>query len=576
VFRFSVRENRAHLIHWRAWGEEAFEEAKQRDVPVVLLVVAFWCGSCQRFDEGALSDPSVIDSLNESFIPLRVEEAQRPDVDVRYTQNGWPTVTFLTPDGTHLFSINSVEAKPFSQLLKQAKKLYEEKKVEIALRGNQKSDGNTSASLPPGLDAALVSRIASMVLGLADPVHGGYGIESKFPHGEANEFFLYLFEATGEHRFLDHVELTLHRMRESRMFDAESGGGFYRYSSRLDWQEPHPEKLLDDQTSLLGNYLHAYLLTGDAFYRDTATSLVDYIDKTLLDPITGVFFGCQDFVRPFAADGSGASTPPMMSVLDECCYCDQNARLAAVYLRAWWVLGREDCKERARHVLDWLWANLRDGDGGFYHYWDSAPRIPGLLNDTSAAGLAMLQAYASLGDPAYLQRALEIAGELIRLHRHAPGGFADISHPALGGLQMPLALAPLNATVASFFILLADLTEEESYRGAASWALLPFENPQEIYGALSASFGQALARSLAAPITATVAGRPGDAEMLTLAGAALVQFGQADLVLCFEAADEGAALQVLSKDGRSAWLTDLSDISQGVALYERVGDTPGK
>ncbi|MAF37311.1 MAG: hypothetical protein CL696_00245, partial [Chloroflexi bacterium] len=113
MFRFSVRPNRAHLIDWREWGEDAFEEARQQDKPVVLFITAFWCGFCQRMDENALSDNETIALLNAFFIPIRVEESQRPDVDLRYNQNGWPSIAILTPDGGHLFTVNYMGTDPF-------------------------------------------------------------------------------------------------------------------------------------------------------------------------------------------------------------------------------------------------------------------------------------------------------------------------------------------------------------------------------------------------------------------------------------------------------------------------------
>ena len=91
MFRFSVRPNRAHMIDWREWGEDAFEEARGQDKLVVLFIAAFWCGFCQRMDEAALSDDEVITLLNAFFVPIRVEESQRPDIDLRYNQTGrWP------------------------------------------------------------------------------------------------------------------------------------------------------------------------------------------------------------------------------------------------------------------------------------------------------------------------------------------------------------------------------------------------------------------------------------------------------------------------------------------------------
>jgi uncharacterized protein YyaL (SSP411 family) len=106
MLRFSPRPNHAHLVKWWEWDAEAFQEAQQQDKPVVVFLMAFWCGYCQRMDETSLSNEEVQALLNAFFIPVRVEESQRPDVDLRYNQDGWPTIAFLTPAGDHLFSVN--------------------------------------------------------------------------------------------------------------------------------------------------------------------------------------------------------------------------------------------------------------------------------------------------------------------------------------------------------------------------------------------------------------------------------------------------------------------------------------
>ncbi len=131
MIRFSPNPNRAHLIRWFEWGKEAFDEAERLGRPVMLYLGAFWCGFCQRMDESALSDDENITLLNGCFIPVRVENAQRPDVDVRYSQNGWPTIAFLTPEGEYLASVNYLPAEEFGTALAKIHIFYRDRKEEV-------------------------------------------------------------------------------------------------------------------------------------------------------------------------------------------------------------------------------------------------------------------------------------------------------------------------------------------------------------------------------------------------------------------------------------------------------------
>jgi uncharacterized protein YyaL (SSP411 family) len=536
MFRFSPRTNRADLITWWEWGEEAFQAAQQQDKPVAVFLTAFWCGYCQRMDETSLSNDEVIALLNAFFVPIRVEESQRPDVDLRYNQNGWPTIAFLTPAGDHLLSVNYTAPEPFIQLLVRLVDAYRRDKstlLEAAARHRADALARQSEA-PAPLGAPIVAEIAGMVEGLAEAVHGGYGTKAKFLHAEANEFLLYLFEATGTSSYLDHVRLTLEKMRQSRTFDAKDGG-FFRYSSRVDWQEPHPEKLLDDQAALLRNYLHTYLLTDQASYRETAEGLVDYLNTTLSAATQPCFLGCQDYVRPdlSVAASRTSGPPPLLSLIDEFVYCDANARAASAYLDAWWLLGREDCQDRALKILETVWDTLRAPDGGMYHYSDGAPHIPGLLMDSVLTGLALLDAYAVCGNAVHLERAKQLAEGIIRRHRNAVGGFSDISVAGPASLQYPVTVLTQNANVASFFVRLADLSGDIAHRKTAHWALRRFPNSHRTYEAFAAGFGHALGRLLALPLVITITGVPGDPGVRSLARAALTQLRHGDLVLRF-------------------------------------------
>ncbi|HEY7493732.1 MAG TPA: hypothetical protein VIH59_21815, partial [Candidatus Tectomicrobia bacterium] len=365
------------------------------------------------------------------------------------------------------------------------------------------------------------------------------------------------------------VQFTLEKMRHSRTFDANEGG-FFRYSSRPDWQEPHPEKLLDDQAALLRTFLRTYLLTEQLTYRDTAEGLVDYLNATLSHGTTPCFLGCQDYVRPaFDLSASRLGPPPLLSCIDQLVYCDANARTASAYLDAWWLLGREDCQARARQVLEQLWTTLRAPGVGMYHYADGAPHVPGLLVDSVMTGLALLDAYAICGDALYLERAGELAKNIIRNHSHAAGGLCDISAVGPANLQVPVTVLTQNANAAAFFIRLADLSGDVAYRQTAHWALGRFPNSHRHYEAFAAGFGHALGRLLALPLLVTIHGVPGASEVRSLARAALTQLHHGDVVLQFEADWQGRTGSATVRIGERLIgpVTDPASLSPALLRY---------
>ena len=178
--------------------------------------------------------------------------------------------------------------------------------------------------------------------------------------------------------------------------------------------------------------------------------------------------GCQDYVRP-ELDLSVPRTgpPPLLSLIDQYLYCDANARLAAAYLEAWWLLGLDDCRQRALGILDELWDRCRAPDGGMFHYLDGEAYVPGLLMDSVRMGQALLTAYGCIGDERYLERAQVLAAEMVRQHRNPTGGFNDIRQLGPANLQIALPILTQNAAAAAFFVDLADLSGRT--RGIARW-----------------------------------------------------------------------------------------------------------
>jgi uncharacterized protein YyaL (SSP411 family) len=120
-----------------------------------------------------------------------------------------------------------------------------------------------------------------------------------------------------------------------------------------------------------------------------------------------------------------------------------------------------------------------------YHYSDGAPHVPGLLVDSVATGLALLDGYEALGQARFLERANLLGREIIRDHMSPSGGFFDISQPGPGALQRPMLVLTQNAAAARLFLRLG-------LGDAAEWALLSYGGSAEVYGAYAAGFGHAL------------------------------------------------------------------------------------
>ena len=548
MFRFSPNPNKANLVNWREWGQEAFDAAQQQDKLVMLYIGAFWCGFCQGMDETTLSNNETITLLNAYFIPIRVENAQRPDIDARYNQDGWPSIAFLTPWGDHLATVNYMPPDEFCNVLAHLHQTYQDQQEEFrAAALNQQTPQSATAQPPTRLRASAVSEIVNTLMDIADPVNGGYGPDHKFLHPEAHDLLLYRHETTSESEFLDHVTLTLDKMRNSATYDSEVGG-YFRYSSKADWSEPHREKLLADHAGILMNFLRSFILTENDDHRQRAEEVVDFLTSTMSDSSGAPFFGCQDYLRTaptLGVDSQGRTTRTpggIISIIDDWIYTDANAQVASAFLEASWVFGRPKLKQRALAVLEFLWTNCRTADNGMFHYHDGEPQISGLLNDQTLMGSALLDAYRFTGNQSYMDQAEKLGKLVLSNNSNPDGGYYDISERGPGHLRFPLTLLVDNGRAASFFLSLCDATGNPEYRRAALWALRAFTDDFAPYGVYASDYALALARYMSPPLTIKLEARPGDSDSRRLVRAVRIRLGQYRLTLCVRDSESSAAV----------------------------------
>ncbi|HKE36696.1 MAG TPA: DUF255 domain-containing protein, partial [Candidatus Baltobacteraceae bacterium] len=201
-FRFSPRENRANEIDWMSWGTQAFDRARSEDKPILLSISAVWCHWCHVMDETSYSDPGVITAINDRFVPVRVDNDRRPDVNARYNMGGWPTTAFLAPDGSILTGATYLPPPQMRRALDEIANFYADQKGAIAERALE-LQSRTAAYRPSSRDdlrESMVVRLAEELLESFDEEHGGFGDAPKFPQPEMLEFLLSEWRVTHEER----------------------------------------------------------------------------------------------------------------------------------------------------------------------------------------------------------------------------------------------------------------------------------------------------------------------------------------------------------------------------------------
>jgi uncharacterized protein YyaL (SSP411 family) len=86
-------------VEWYPWGEEALQKAKTEDKPILVSIGYSACHWCHVMDDGSYTYPGVAALIRDHFLAVRVDTDERPDVNERYNQGGWPTFAVLDAEG---------------------------------------------------------------------------------------------------------------------------------------------------------------------------------------------------------------------------------------------------------------------------------------------------------------------------------------------------------------------------------------------------------------------------------------------------------------------------------------------
>ena len=294
-----LRQHADNPVDWWEWSDDAFAEARRRDVPILLSVGYAACHWCHVMAHETFEDEQVGAYLNERFVSVKVDREERPDVDAVYMeattaltgQGGWPMTVLLDHDGAPFYAGTYFPREQFVRLLAAATDAWQHNRDEVRAAGQRIVDALASVSAPRSVDGEQIQpedldRAAETLARQFDAERGGFGRAPKFPPSMALEFLLRRHERTGDPTSLAIAERTFDAMARGGMYD-QLAGGFARYSVDASWVVPHFEKMLYDNALLLRGYLHWARRTGSPLATRIAHETADFLLRDLRTPQGG-------------------------------------------------------------------------------------------------------------------------------------------------------------------------------------------------------------------------------------------------------------------------------------------------
>ena len=302
-------QHASNPVDWYPWGEEAFKIAKKKNKPIFLSIGYSTCHWCHVMEKESFEDPIVAKHMNDTFINIKVDREEMPEVDHLYMsvcqamtgRGGWPLTIVMTPkkkpffSGTY-FPKNQKGAIPgMLQLIPSLKNAWINRQNEIhdSIKKVEKFLINSN-SFGPGEEwnETIFHRCVAHFQRRFDHENGGFGKAPKFPSSHNLIFLIKYSHIYKKSKVLNMVEKTLQKMRLGGIYD-HIGFGFHRYSTDKNWFLPHFEKMLYDQAMNALAYIEAYQITKNNEYAEIASEIFSYVLRDLKDK-KGGFYSAED------------------------------------------------------------------------------------------------------------------------------------------------------------------------------------------------------------------------------------------------------------------------------------------
>ena len=546
-------------VDWFPWGPEAFARARREGRPILLSIGYSTCHWCHVMERESFDDLEIARQINRSFVAIKVDREERPEVDEVYMtalvitagSGGWPLTTFLTPEGEPFFAGTYFPPERFSKLLEELAEGWRSRRPRLEARAARVVEAlsriNAETARAGEVGETAVAAAVEQILASHDSRRGGFSTAPKFPHEPQLLLLLQAALRDGDRRALEAAELTLDRMARGGLYD-QIGGGFHRYSTDAEWLVPHFEKMLYNHAHLARAYLEAYRLTGSALFDRVVRQTLDYVLREMTSP-EGAFYSATDAdsegregafflwkpaeiraalppadaelaLRLFdvseagdldggnvlhlpvsieeTAEREGLAPADLLIALDRIrgnlhaaragrvpplrddkVLTAWNAAMITTLSRAGQVLGEARYGAAAERAAEFLWRRHRDREERLARLsLAGRPSVEATLDDYAYLAEALATLYDATGEAPWLERAGELADEMVETFWDEAGGGFFLSEGDHDG-RLPvrpksvedLALPSGNSVAVRALAMLAERTGELRYRTRAESTL---------------------------------------------------------------------------------------------------------
>lgn len=304
-----LKQHEDNPVEWYPWCDEAFKKAAEEDKPIFLSIGYSTCHWCHVMAHESFEDPEVAAELNDTFVCIKVDREERPDIDHLYMQvcqmmtgsGGWPLTILMTPEkrpffaGTYFPKHSHPQRVGVLDIVSNVKDVWKNDREQVVSSSNQVLVNLVNANLLPlgdVLQSSTLLHAYNVLEAEYDAEHGGFGKAPKFPTPHHLLFLLAFAKRNNQDHAVTMVKETLKKIRLSGTYD-HVGFGFHRYATDNQWLLPHFEKMLYDQAFLMWANAETYAATGDDYFKNVIDEITTYLERDMRSE-DGLFYAAED------------------------------------------------------------------------------------------------------------------------------------------------------------------------------------------------------------------------------------------------------------------------------------------